>query len=150
MASLSERPTPAGIETTEEDQVFRNPNITFVGAAASIPPYRPSAAERLRKPLSSECRSAQHGCPDGGPAGEAGEGFPYLPTPAGRFPHRAFSGPEGRHPELLPPERAAFGSLSTRNDQDFFHAPQGPCALTRKVARRRPLGSAVPDLQLTG
>ena len=51
MASLSERPTPAGIETTEGDQVFRNPIITFVGAAASIPPYRQSAAKRLRKPF---------------------------------------------------------------------------------------------------
>ena len=78
MASLSERPTPAGIETTEGDQVFRNPIITFVGAAAAVS--------------------------DGGPAGEAGEGFPCLPTPAGLLGHRAFSGPEGRHPELLPPE----------------------------------------------
>ena len=149
MASLSERPTPAGIETTEGDQVFRNPIITFVGAAASSrrivhqPPSgfeNPFQASADRRSMGAGRRSC----------GRGRRRLSLFPTPAGRFPHRAFSGPEGRHPELLPPERAAFGSLSTRNDQDFFHAPQGPCALIRKVARRRPLGSAVPDLRLTG
>ena len=63
MASLSERPTPAGIETTEGDQVFRNPIITFVGAAASIPPYR-TAVLRARPakafPISRRRPAASH------------------------------------------------------------------------------------------